>query len=142
MSDRSTDIGRLILRRELAEVGRAIAWLEELGARAAWPQPFIFRLRLCLEEALSNVVRHAQPASAAKEIVLSLAAQGDAVTACIEDDGHAFDPTQYPAPERAASIEAFQIGGYGILLMRRFATAVRYRRIDNRNRLVLVFERV
>lgn len=132
---------RLALRRDLSEIERATIWMETIAVQSAWPKTLIFRLRLCLEEAISNVIRHGRAEGAASEIHVALEEKDQRLTASIEDEGPAFDPTQHPIPERASSIEGARPGGFGIHLMRRFATQLAYQRIGPRNRLVLMFDR-
>jgi serine/threonine-protein kinase RsbW len=132
---------RLALRRDLSEIERATIWMENIAAQSAWPKTLIFRLRLCLEEAISNVIRHGRTEGATGEILLALEEQDQRVTASVEDEGQAFDPTQHPVPERASSIEGTRLGGFGIHLMRRFATQLIYQRVGPRNRLLLMFDR-
>ena len=131
---------QLALHRDLAEIARATAWMETIGRQSEWSDALIFRLRLCLEEAISNVIRHGRGASAG-DIVLSLVDQDERVTACVEDESDAFDPTQHPAPELPSTIAGAKVGGFGIHLMRRYATQITYERVAARNRLVLVFDR-
>ena len=57
----------------------------------------------------------------------------------IEDDGRAFDPTQSPAPQRAASLDTAQVGGWGIPIIRRFSDGLCYCRERGRNVLKLAF---
>jgi anti-sigma regulatory factor (Ser/Thr protein kinase) len=132
---------RLTLRRDFSEIERATTWMESIAAQSAWPKTLIFRLRLCLEEGISNVIRHGRAEGAASDIHVALEEKDQRVTASIEDDGQAFDPTQHPVLERASSIEGARVGGFGIHLMRRFATRLAYQRIGPRNRLVLMFDR-
>ena len=139
--DRAPMPKQLALRRDIGEIVRATAWMEGIAAQSAWPAAVIFRLQLCLEEAISNVIRHGRAASAG-EILLSLEDQDERVTACVEDESDPFDPTQYPPLEPPSTIAGAKVGGFGIALMRRFATEVSYQRIGGRNRLRLVFDRV
>jgi anti-sigma regulatory factor (Ser/Thr protein kinase) len=48
----------LTLRSELVEVARVPPWVEKLAARHALPERTQFAMDLCLEEAISNVIRH------------------------------------------------------------------------------------
>lgn len=131
---------QLALHRDIAEIARATAWMEEIAQQSKWSDALIFRLRLCLEEAISNLIRHGRGASAG-DIFLSLADQDEQVTASIEDESDAFDPTQHPPPELPTTIASAKSGGFGIRLMRRYATQISYERVGARNCLVLVFNR-
>ena len=130
---------RLEIAPELAEMDRLGDWAEAFCERHALPAKSNFALRLCLEEAVSNSIRHGGLA-AGDRIEVSLEVGGGGMTAEIADPGIPFDPLQAPKPGVAASLEDAVIGGQGIELMRRFCCAMEYRRSEDINRLRLRFE--
>jgi serine/threonine-protein kinase RsbW len=141
IGDATPGAHRLILRRDLDEIGRMAAWIDDIARRAELPEALVFGLQLCLEEAISNVIRHGAAAAERSEIVVSLDATDHAVAAAIEDEGMPFDPTLQPPPEAVTSIESAKVGGLGIQLMRQFTTRIDYCREGSRNKLVLTFAR-
>ena len=52
----------------------------------------------------------------------------------IEDDGPPFDPTSLETPDVDAPLEAREVGGLGLHLIRSMAT-LRHERVDDRNRV-------
>jgi len=103
------------------------------------PQPTIFAIQLCLEEAVSNVIRHGGLAeSESVELSLTHAADG-AVTIELCDTGRAFDPVSAPLPAPYARLETAVIGGRGLTLMRRFCPEMQYLRAAGTNCLRLRF---
>ena len=127
----------LTISPDLDEVVRAAEWAEGFAAGESLPPSVLFAIQLCLEEALSNVVRHG---GAGGGIHLMLERHGESVFAIIEDRGEAFDPSNAPAPPPAASLEDVAVGGQGIHLMHTFAQQMDYRRLDGVNRLILRFD--
>ncbi len=113
-------------------------WVDHIAATLALPTPQEYALRLCLEEAVANVVMHGTAAPGSPAAVVALAVHGapDHLHVTIEDDCAAFDPLQQPAPDRERSLDAAP-GGWGIHLMRQFASSITYQRIDGVNRLDL-----
>ena len=63
----------------------------------------------------------------------------ETLVARIEDSGREFDPTQFPPPSVAKSLEEAKVGDLGIHLMHSFASDMHYERRDGRNRLTLRF---
>lgn len=61
------------------------------------PGNVAYGVRLCLEEAVANLIIHAPAAS---DIVVDLGWQGDVMAAAVEDQGPAFDPRTAPPPVR------------------------------------------
>lgn len=131
----------LVLDRDLAEVGRMAAWADGFARHANLPDSVTFGLQLCLEEAVSNVIRHGIAPAERPEILVMLDEAGDQITVQIEDEGQPFDPCQFQARSRPPSLEDAENGGFGILLMHRFAAAMSYERSGTRNRLTLKFDR-
>jgi serine/threonine-protein kinase RsbW len=148
LSARGTGVGtamsnleanRLELRSDLAELKRLAGWIEaqaqqELSADTS------FAIQLCLEEAVANIIMHGGGAKDDRlQIAIALERNGGTLVARIEDSGREFDPTQFPPPSVAKSLEEAKVGDLGIHLMRSFASGMHYERRDGRNRLTLRF---
>jgi len=130
---------RLTLAPTLPDTARLAPWLEAQAEEAGWIEAVAFSIGLCLDEVVTNIAMHVgEPAG---EIVLDLDQDTETITARIEDRGPPFDPR---AEERVlpTSLEEAEIGGLGLVLVRRFATTLDYERQDGVNRLTLRFARV
>lgn len=136
-----TSSPHLELQRSLEELARVHAFVEAVVERSGWPAALIFPLQLCLEEAISNVIRHGAASGGETAIRVTLAERGEdrTVVACVEDEGAPFDPTAAPPAPPGRSLAELAKGGHGLGLMRRFAARVSYSRIGAKNRLVLEF---
>jgi serine/threonine-protein kinase RsbW len=108
--------------------------LDEVAA-ASLPRQLVYRLELALEEVLMNIVWHAYGDSGEGEMTVRASRNGDEVTLVFEDSGPPFDPLQAAAPPVPASVDEAKVGGLGLVLLRRVASALRYERRDGRNRL-------
>lgn len=84
-------------------------------------------LRLAVEEALVNVIRHGHTDLPERKVRLTLNLapwEGrPAVRADIRDQGHAFNPLECAAYDITVGAEDRPIGGLGILLMRQLTDA-------------------
>ena len=102
-----------------------------------------YALRLCLEEAVANLVMHGQPApgDTPDTVALHLSADMNRLCATIEDRCVPFDPRQAPVPKRSANEHKAKVGGLGIHLMRQYASVVDYDRVGAANRLTVTIER-
>ena len=129
----------IVVQAELSEIARVAAWSDAFAAEFNLPARTVFAIHLCLEEQVSNIIRHGVPEAAEGAIRVELEVSGDGVVATIEDHGAAFNPLNAPAPEKPQSIDDARVGGLGIHLLRKFATAVDYERRDEINRLTLRF---
>lgn len=136
---------RFLLRIERSKAGlaRLGGWVDEVAAALALPADAEYALRLCVEEAVANVVMHGVAAAEADAgtVVLRLEADDDVLLVTIEDRCVAFDPLEVGPPERPTSLDDARVGGLGVHLMRQYARAVDYAWVDGRNRLTLTIGR-
>ena len=125
--------------RGLADLGR---WVDRVTAALGLPQAQEYALRLCLEEAVANVVMHGTPVPgvAADAVAVQVRGAQNALHVTVEDDCAAFNPLAQPAPDARQSLEE-PPGGWGIQLMRQFARGLAYERVGPTNRLALTIGR-
>lgn len=90
------------------------------------------RIEVVLEELVSNVVRHA---SVVDELSIAAQCLDDGVHITIEDNGDAFDPLGAAAPTPFSTVEEAELGGLGILLVKRLTRSLDYERIGKVNRI-------
>ncbi len=131
----------IALRHDRADLRRLLEWIDgriealSLGPTAA------HAVRLCLEEAVLNIVMHNDPpADPAAAIRVWLGRRGGQLRASVADNVAPFDPLSVPAPPRAENLAAAAIGGLGIPIMRRFSKAMEYRREYGANLLEFRFD--
>jgi anti-sigma regulatory factor (Ser/Thr protein kinase) len=122
------------------DMARLAAWLDRQEQAMAMPGKLAFAVRQCLEEVVANLIDHTPPA-AGETIAVQLDWQNDMLTATVEDTGPPFDLRTAPPMVRATSLAALEPGGWGIHLIRAFASDIAYETTSGRNRLTLRFAR-
>ncbi len=134
---------RLTLRSQLDDMALLWPWVEALVAEYAIPAGTAFDIHLCLEEALSNIIRHGYRGQPNHTVTVDCASpEANLVVFTVEDQAPPFDPLapslidDAPAP---SSIDALRPGGRGILLLRKFAGSLAYERLAGGNRLTIGF---
>jgi serine/threonine-protein kinase RsbW len=112
--------------RQAIQAFERFADVHHVPAESAW------RLKLVLDEILSNIVRHGSGAGPADiEITFSL---GEGfVTVEILDAMEPFNPLLVPPPDTQAPLEAREPGGLGIALVRKLMDETVYERRGDRN---------
>jgi anti-sigma regulatory factor (Ser/Thr protein kinase) len=131
---------RLTLKSQLEDLTLVWPWVEALGRQYSVPADTQFAIQLCLEEALSNIVRHGYGAQPSYPITVECAASGVAeLVFTVEDHAPPFDPFAAAPPPAPTSIQELQPGGQGIRLMQKFATRLEYQHLTHGNRLTLAF---
>jgi serine phosphatase RsbU (regulator of sigma subunit)/anti-sigma regulatory factor (Ser/Thr protein kinase) len=124
----------LTLPSSRAAPGAASAWLREVGTRHGLTEERLFNLDLCLSELLANIGDHSYQGGEG-EIGLELLLDGESATLTVIDNGPPFDPLAHQQPEAPASIDEAPVGGLGLHLVRQFADAVNYERVEAHNRV-------
>ena len=131
----------IALRHDRSEMQRLSDWIDRRVEALALGPAGANAVRLCLEEAVLNIIVHNYPPADPAVVIRAWLGRSDGrLTIRIEDCCAPFDPLAVQAPVRPGSLADAPIGGLGIPLMRRFASAMEYRREDGANRLVLLFD--
>ena len=134
---------RLILKSQLDGMASLWPWVEALVAQYAIPANVAFDIHLCLEEAISNVIRHGYGGEPSHTVTVDCGSpEAHHVVFTIEDQAPPFDPVSASLieDEPAPSPEDYlRPGGRGILLLRKFAGSLAYERLPGGNRLTIGF---
>lgn len=108
----------LLAARRLAE--EIMAQVEAQGCG----EEVCFAMRLALEEALSNAVKHGNRFDPDKKITVSACLGADRADITVADEGEGFDPGGVPDPTVDENLE--KPSGRGIMLMRAYMDEVEY----------------
>lgn len=98
--------------------------------RVGFAEREIFAIRLALEEALVNAIKHGHQGDPNKEVQLRYHVAADHLLVEIEDQGPGFNPNAVPDPIAAENLE--RSCGRGLLLMRHYMTWVSFNETGNR----------
>jgi anti-sigma regulatory factor (Ser/Thr protein kinase) len=126
---------------DLSELRRLSEWIRAYGSGAGVDDAFTYHIDLCLDEAVSNIIRYGYEDGSRGTITISLERLNDGIRAVVTDGGREFNPLRQPAPAVPTTLEDVPVGGLGIHLMRAFADVFEYRREDGRNIVTLDFHR-
>jgi serine/threonine-protein kinase RsbW len=84
----------------------------------------IFCIRLALEEALVNAIKHGNQLDRSKKVRISFRVAADRFECRISDEGPGFDPRDIPDPTDIENLE--RPCGRGLMLMRHYMNEVVY----------------
>jgi len=132
----------LEVERSLAGIRRVGAWVDELAILLTLSGEAEYALRLCLEEAVTNIVNHATPEPGVEKdtVALHMLANASKLRVTIEDRCGAFNPLATPLPDANDPVPEGE-GGLGITLLRRHADEVKWERVGDANRLSIALPR-
>ena len=132
----------LVVDRTMTGVRRVGAWIDELAILLTLSGDTEYALRLCLEEAVTNIVNHATPGPGIERdsVSLHLLANASTLSLTIEDKCGSFNPLATPLPKPDEPAPEGE-GGLGITLLRRHADQVNWQRDGATNRLSISLPR-
>ena len=129
-----------MLDSQLSQLSRLPPWVEALGDRYRIAERVRFAINLCLEEAVSNVIRHGYAGSAGRLVRVSFSEpRAGYFVVKVEDDAPHFDPLHLPALPRIDEQSAERLGGQGIRLLMGFSDSLEYEATATGNRLRIGF---
>ncbi len=99
-----------------------------------YPPRDVFGVRLALEEALVNAIKHGNAMDPDKRVRVACEVSYDQVRIEIEDEGPGFSPSDVADPTDDENLDC--PGGRGIMLMRAFMNTIEYNTVGNRVTLI------
>jgi serine/threonine-protein kinase RsbW len=133
-------IDRLVLRGALPETAQLSDWVGSLAARYGVGDELQFAIHLCLEEVVSNIIRHGYALDAAKPLTIEFSRVRDGrLVFTIEDFAPLFNPLLAPEMPLLDANGEPALGGRGIRLLRAFAHKLEHERTAAGNRLRISF---
>ncbi|KPK79758.1 MAG: hypothetical protein AMJ81_12850 [Phycisphaerae bacterium SM23_33] len=107
--------------------------LQEVEAKG-YSESMQFAIRLALEEALSNAIKHGNRYDPDKSITVEAEIKDDHTAITVADEGEGFDPAAVPDPTADENLE--KPSGRGIMLMRAYMDTVQFSKRGNQVSLV------
>lgn len=104
---------------------RVIDAMEQHG----YPPRDVFGVRLALEEALVNAIKHGNGLDPDKSVHVHCEINDEKIRIRIRDEGPGFDPSDVPDPTEEDNLE--KPSGRGLMLMRAFMSAIEYNETGN-----------
>ena len=105
------------------------------AAAAGFSEHEIEEIRLAVDEACTNVIKHAYHEDGSKTIQITLELKENQLVISLLDSGNTFDPGTYCYPNLIDRIRKRKRGGMGIYLIRKFMDKVEYRQKGSYNEL-------
>jgi len=94
----------------------------------------VFAVRLALDEALINAIKHGNKLDDSKTVAVDLELDDNGISITIEDEGPGYDPCSLPDPTAEENLS--RPCGRGVMLMHAYMTKVKHNTKGNRVTLV------
>jgi len=121
----------------MENLGELIRYVSACAEEYGFSSEKIGNIELAAEEALVNIIRYAYPGNPG-EVEIHCYQNERSFLIFFKDWGIPFNPLSRPDPNTHLSLAERQIGGMGILLIKKMIPEVGYRREDQANILSFV----
>ena len=127
----------LTIPSDAAEARRVQETIERELKGTLFSEKEIFSIKLALEEALVNAIKHGNQLDRTKSVHISYRVLAERFEIRITDEGTGFDPTDVPDPTAVENLE--RPCGRGLMLMRHYMSEVAFTGNGNGIRMSKVF---
>jgi serine/threonine-protein kinase RsbW len=119
----------LLIPSDTAEARRVQEQIEQLLKIHQFGEREVFGIRLAVEEALVNAIKHGNQMDSSRKVRVAFQVSQEKFEVLIADEGEGFDPCEVPDPTAPENLE--RPCGRGIMLMRHYMTTVAYNERGN-----------
>jgi serine/threonine-protein kinase RsbW len=121
---RPTPEAEILIPSDPAEARRVQEEIEALLQGSAAHAHDVFSIKLALEEALVNAIKHGNQMDRAKKVRIAYRIHADRFEVSVADEGAGFDPGDVPDPTAFENLE--RPCGRGLMLMRHYMSEVAF----------------
>ena len=138
--NRNNDAGleTCVVKSDLRETEIPKRRIIEAVEREHFDENAVFAIKLALEEALTNAVKHGNACDPNKKVTVRFAVNQERAVIIVRDEGSGFEPSQVPDPTRPDRLRV--PNGRGIMLLRAYMDEIDYR--DQGRELYMVKRRL
>ncbi len=122
----STYRHEMTIASELSALVLAREFVESAARECGFPEAVGFQIALAVDEACSNLIRHAYKNTQSATITLRSEKSSQGMIISIIDNAQSFNPLQVQLPDMQEYFRTYQHGGLGVHLMRRIMDKVEY----------------
>ena len=110
-----------------------------LAQRAGFNEDHVNKIQVAVDEACTNVVRHAYPQNAPGPMDVEITCNSEKFRVVISDKGIGFQPGALKKPDMTTYLNKFQKGGLGIHLIQTLMDDVQFKiRPHRKNSVIMV----
>lgn len=114
-------------------------FIKDSAASSGLKEDAIGKIILAVDEACTNIIKHAYKYSVDGEINVAIKSDKLKFTIQITDSGNHFDPENIPEPDIQKYHKQKKGGGLGMFLMKKLMDEVSYKNLtNNRNQVTLI----
>lgn len=127
---------KILSRTENLE--RVRSFVKKAAENAGFDSEDVNKIILAVDEACTNIIKHAYKFSPAGKIEVSVKTEKNKFFVFITDYGESFEPEKIPPPNIEELVKKKKVGGLGIFLMKQLMDVVDYNISPKENKLKLI----
>jgi serine/threonine-protein kinase RsbW len=143
VSDRKKDkASELRVKSKTENLSLIRDYVSEKALEAGLPVSTVEKIMLAVDEACTNIIKHAYKSSPEGAIILNVNYDDKKFTITIIDYGKSFNPDSVPLPDLQKYYREHKVGGLGIYLMKSLMDDVKYTSIPGKYNQVCLSKRI
>jgi serine/threonine-protein kinase RsbW len=128
-------INRKVVQASTENLGEVRDFIARQAASFGFNPEEVEDIRLAVDEAMTNVIKHAYQHDSSKQITIHQGVDGGEFWVSITDSGRSFDFETYREPDIEERIRLRKKGGVGVYLIRHLMDNVEYKKVNSRNEI-------
>lgn len=133
---------KLIVKSRTENLSQIRDFISSSASEAGFSKDDIDNMILAVDEACTNVIKHAYKYSPDGDIVIEIKYNNSAFTITIEDNGISFNPDVVPSPDLQKYYREHRVGGLGMYLMKTLMDEVKYNSVPGKFNRVSLTKRI
>jgi len=122
------NIESLSVEASTSHLAKVRDFVAEHAAKHGFNQKEISEIRLAVDEAYTNIIKHAYKNDPENLVTIYLGFDNDSFWISLQDKGESFDRASYKTPDLMTQIKQKKRGGMGVYLIHKLMDQVQYNR--------------
>jgi len=134
--------GELKVKSQTENLSEIRDFVSGNAAKAGISSSTIDNMILAVDEACTNIIKHAYKLSPQGEIIIRIDYNEEKFTITIIDYGKSFEPDRIPRPDLQKYYREHRVGGLGMYLMKSLMDDVEYKTVPGKYNQVLLSKNI
>ena len=134
--------GELRVKSRTENLSEIRDFVSSNALEAGLPTATVDNIILAVDEACTNIIKHAYKLSPQGEIIIKIDYDEEKFTVTIIDYGKSFEPDRIPRPDLQKYYHEHRVGGLGMYLMKSLMDDVKYTSIPGKYNQVLLSKNI
>ena len=127
---------KLVIKSRTENLSEIRDFISSAAVDAGFSKETTDNIILAVDEACTNIIKHAYQYLPDGEIILTLKTAKDTFTIEITDHGKSFEPGLIPNPDLKKYLDQRRVGGLGMYLMKTLMDEVKYKSVPGKFNMV------